>query len=177
MKATKNISYFDARNVVKMLHATLTPNTSYASAVRARPVMCTIATQTDSEPVAPVTTSATTSKPPVKATSPTDTNENASYSQATATSQSVKPKQKSDKSLKLNFTKLTSKSSPHVLPVAAPTRERRDSSSSGGSGNLIIDEQMEVAHSKNRERSPGNRSPGGGRQKKRAKHTGTTRKS
>ena len=159
---------------MQALHATPTPNTSYASAVMSRPVMCTIGTQTALEPEAHANTSATTSEPPIKATSPTVPSQSTSYSQATATPQTVRPKQKSGKSNDINLTTLQ-KSRPHVLPAVAPTRESRDSSSSVESSSLIIDDEMDFAHSKDRNRSPINRSPDGGR--KRAKHTGTNCKS
>ena len=47
MKATEGISYYEARKKVKELHATPTPRTSYASAVSSRPVMCSVAIQTE----------------------------------------------------------------------------------------------------------------------------------
>ena len=166
---------------MQVLHATPTPNTSYASAVRSRPVMCSVAIHTEPEAAAPVTHSAcpsvpsicstslpitpspVSSQPSACSTSLTDIPTVSSCSQAAAASTSVRPKQKSDNKSTINLTTLShQKSRSHVLPAVTPTRERRASSSSGESGGLVIDDTMDVSVSKNRNRSPGGRSPGGG---------------
>ncbi|KAK4306649.1 hypothetical protein Pmani_021542 [Petrolisthes manimaculis] len=76
-------------------------------------------------------------------------------------------KKKSDKYDKVKYTTLKPKSLPCTHPTPTSSGERRDSSSSVESGRLTIDEEtMDVSGRKNRERSPGSHSPGGGRHKK-----------
>ncbi|KAK4318676.1 hypothetical protein Pmani_010304 [Petrolisthes manimaculis] len=97
---------------------------------------------------------------------------------AAASLQSEKQK-KSDKYDKVKYTTLKpNKSLPCTNPTPTSSGERRDSSSSVESGRLTIDEEttMDVSGRKNRERSPGSHSPGGGRHKK-TKRSGRPRNS
>ncbi|KAK3895210.1 hypothetical protein Pcinc_001070 [Petrolisthes cinctipes] len=156
--------------------ATQSPNVSYASAVISRPVMCTISTQTESEPSEQAEQSI--SKPTITTPSKTITTSTNSYSQAAAALQSEKQKKKSDKYDKINYTTLKpNKSLPCTHPTPTSSGERRDSSSSVESGRLTIDEEaMDVSGRKNWERSPGSHSPCGGRHKK-TKRSGRPRNS
>ncbi|KAK3869753.1 hypothetical protein Pcinc_024981 [Petrolisthes cinctipes] len=173
VKAVRGISYHDARKAVMGSQATPSPNISYASAVISRPVMCTISTQTESEPSEQAEQS--TSTPTIITPSKTITKSTNSYSQAL---QSEKQKKKSDKYDKINYTTLKpNKSLPCTHPTPTSSGERRDSSSSVESGRLTIDEEaMDVSGRKNRERSPGSYSPRGGRHKK-TKRSGRPRNS
>ncbi|KAK4320058.1 hypothetical protein Pmani_009047 [Petrolisthes manimaculis] len=85
-----------------------------------------------------------------------------------ASLQSEKPNKKSDKYDKVKYITLKpNKPLPCTHPTPTSSWEKRDSSSSVESGRLTIDEEtMDVSGHKNRERSPGSHSPGGGLHKK-----------
>ena len=163
---------------VKQTQAAPASNVSYASTVRVQPKMCTVAIQTDPPPAAsptkasPSTSTSTTAKSAsttTKASSPITSS--APY--LSAISNTPSKNEKSDKTNKLNFTKLERQRPSHVVAAPAPSRRSSHARSlSTSSGELTIDESMEVTTNKSRERSPGSAS-----ERKRTKKHGHHRNS
>lgn len=139
--------------------------------------MCTIAVQTDPLPAATATTASlsTTAATTTTATTTTTTNapstSKSNYSAAVSTTQSKK--EKNDKSNKLNLTKLERNRPSHVAATPAPSRRSSHARSlSTSSGELFIDDDMEVSSRKDRERSPG--SDGARKKTKKGRHSPTS---
>ncbi|MPC93354.1 hypothetical protein E2C01_088479 [Portunus trituberculatus] len=150
---------------VKQKQAAPASNVSYASTVRVPPRMCTVAIQTDLLPEDPCATTAstsTTSSSSAKTTTTTIktfTPITSSAPYLSAIFRTPSKGEKTDKSSKLNSTKLERQRPSHV--VAAPAPSRRGShvrSLSTSSGELTIDELMDVTTSKGRETSSGSAS-------------------
>lgn len=174
VKATEGISYIDARRRVKATHTVPSTSVSYSSSVQNRPKMCTIAVQTDPLPATSATTPSTSTAATTTttaATTTTTTNTSSSkpnYSGAVSKTQNKR--EKSDKSNELNLTKLERHRPSHVAATPAPSRQSSHARSlSSSSGELIIDDQMEVSSRKDRERSPG--SDSSRKKTKKGRHT------
>ena len=154
IKANEGISYLEARKRVKATQSAPSPNASYATSVQKRPVMCTIAVQTDPLPAASATATST-STTAATPTTQTPSTSNTNYSTAVSTTPESK-KEKPDKRDKLNYTKLERQRPSHVSATPAPSRKGSHARSlSSSSGELVIDEAMEASGRKDRERSPG----------------------
>ena len=136
-------------------------NVSYSSSVQSRPRMCTISVQTDPLPAAsatPASLSTTATTTTTAATTSTTSQASTSKSQySAAVSNTQNKREKTDKSNNnLNFTKLERHRPSHVAATPAPSRKSTHARSlSSSSGELRIDEDMEVSSRKDRERSPG----------------------
>lgn len=176
VKATEGISYYEARMRVKQTQAAPASNVSYASTVRAPPKMCTVAIQTDLSDLLPApstttdspSTSASSSAKSTTTTTKTSTPITSSAPYLSAISRTPSKGEKTDKSNKLNLTKLERQRPSHVVAAPAPSRRSSHARSlSTSSGELTIDESMDVTISKGRERSPGSAS-----ERKRTKKNG-----
>ena len=163
MKATEGISYYEARMRVKQTQSAPASNASYASAVRAPPKMCTIGIQTDLLPASSTSTvsPSTSASSPAKTTSTSTKTSTAITSSApylSAISRVPSNGEKTDKVDKLNLTKLERSRPSHVVSAPAPSRSSHARSLSTSSGELTIDNPMDVTTSKGRERYPGSSS-------------------
>lgn len=177
VKAEKGISYGEARRHVKEAQAQASPSPSvtYANAVQTRPVMCTIATQTEPQhdtPASPdpsstkttttntsssssthTSTSTSTSTPSTSEVSTPSTSSNPSttnYSSVVSTEN--RRNEKPNKRDQLKFTTL--RPSNAATPPALSRRGSHARSLSSSSGGATHDD-MEVSSGKGRERSPG----------------------
>ena len=167
MKVTQGITYFEARKLVKEQQAALaapSPDATYAAKASPKPVMVTIAIQTDPLPDAPIVdatpTSSVSQTSASTSTSTTSTSTDTcpaptSFSNAVSnTSRQEKKTDKNDKKNKVNLTPLPKRS--HTLASHASPRERgRAHASSASSRESITDESMDISSGKHRERSPG----------------------
>ena len=161
VKATEGISYGEARKRVKVAQAAPASNVSYASSVKSRPVMCSVAIQTESTSTTPASTPSTSNASSATSNiitqSSTTTTSKPNY--ANATSSTKTRNEKTDKTNQSNFTVLNRKNTSDA--VTAPVQLRSDShyrSLSTSSGELNINDDMDVSSSKSRERSPGSAS-------------------
>ncbi|MPC31970.1 hypothetical protein E2C01_025271 [Portunus trituberculatus] len=157
---------------VKQTQAMPASNVSYASSVRAPPKMCTVTIQSDSLPAPSATTAspsttASSSAKTISTSIKTSTPISSSAPYLSAISRTPSKDENTNKSNILNLTKLE-RHRPYVVTAPAPSRRGSHARSlSTSSGELTIDELMDVTNCKDRERSPGNAS-----ERKRTKRNG-----
>ena len=186
VKVTRGVTYFEARKLVKEQQAALaapSPDASYAAKANPKPVMVTIAVQTDPLPdtpvvddAAPASSASQTSASTSTSTASTSTDtcltpSKPSFSNAVSnTSRQEKKTEKDDKKNKVNLTPLPKRSRTMTRASPASPREhgraRAPSASSGGS---IPDESMDISSGRHRERSPGSSSADDSSTKKKKK--------
>ena len=190
VKVTKGVTYFEARKLVKEQQAALatpSPDASYAAKASPKPVMVTIAVQTDpvpDTPVADATPASCASETPASpststASTSTEVCPPPKTSFSNAVSNAARQEKKTDKKDKINLTPLPRRSRPTTTcPLSA--RERgRACAPSPSSGESVTDESMEISSGRHRERSPGGSSADdlSTKKKKKTKNNGSPRNS
>ena len=196
VKVTQGLTYFEARKLVKEQQAALappSPDASYAEKASPKPVMVTIAVQTDPLPDAPVadaepassasqtSASASTSTASTStASTSTDTcpTPKTSFSKAVANTPRQEKTDKNDKKNKVNLTPLPKRSRTRASP-ASPRERGRARAPSASSRESIPDESMDISSGRHRERSPGSSSADDSstKKKKKTKNNGNPRNS
>ena len=185
VKVTQGVTYFEARKLVKEQQAALaapSPDASYATKASPKPVMVTIAVQTDplldtpvvdAEP-ASLSSASTSTSTASTSTSTASTSTDACpapsktrFSDAVSNSSQEKKTDKKDNKNKVNLTPLPKRSRTITMASPASLRERgRARAPSASSGESIPDESVDISSGWHRERSPGISSAGDSSTKK-----------